>query len=593
MSCVTITCRCLRKLPSDLLNALDLTEAIAQKEAAVVHTPPASELQLLQQELREVIGECNLDKHNRLIARELVKHVLSSACNKVGLNGSFFLSNSAQGCRASASPEGKHELGGVSERLLKSDTDRSTSFVNYRDEKRDSMVSFMSVESEGSRGESFMSQYSSVDRMAPHTGHDSGIDMPVSRYSRETTAFGSQQASTAESDNGIIQQVAKKLVKKALHLACKRCEAMFRRSSIDYLVASTKRMRITDSPSPPPPTLFEEDCLDTTQARDSGSDCTEVHVEDKREDSPTPNWRNRGTKRARSESHDVFMMKELQRFRETQLVEHDHTEEDTDSTTRRTLAVPRGRTSRRFLQPHSPGGMHSLVSGMSRISIAEGNSESDNDNCASDPDEEYTILNAVTKRVPTPVSPSSGDFGKSDNNSTIDDIKGGTDGSSLKFGEELSGTTISSESATQGPMKPELAVNGTMIQDQERYTPEVLLKTEQRPGLPSSSTPIEIHMRPEEAQASPDSSLHFISNVDFFIVVHSHPVPGVCQKFLCNNTNEVNLMYHCWLFPEIPFDPTITVSEQLSLGIFVPEGVQPVHLDLDDAGSAFYFLDQR
>jgi len=36
-----------------------------------------------------------------------------------------------------------------------------------------------------------------------------------------------------------------------------------------------------------------------------------------------------------------------------------------------------------------------------------------------------------------------------------------------------------------------------------------------------------------------------------------------------------------------------TRSDWLEMGVFQPLGVQPVHLDLQDAGVTFYFLDPR
>ena len=65
-----------------------------------------------------------------------------------------------------------------------------------------------------------------------------------------------------------LQMVAKKLVKKVLHLACKKWESMNRRSSIDYLIASTKRLKIA---SPPPPLTVPEESTEYEKGKECRS----------------------------------------------------------------------------------------------------------------------------------------------------------------------------------------------------------------------------------------------------------------------------------------------------------------------------------
>ena len=85
-----------------------------------------------------------------------------------------------------------------------------------------------------------------------------------------------------------------------------------------------------------------------------------------------------------------------------------------------------------------------------------------------------------------------------------------------------------------------------------------------------------------------NSEDHFVDQtVDFYYIIHSQPVPGLCQKFLCDNMDEINLVFHCWLFQEAPFDPEETFVDQLDMGIFESQGVQPVHQDLLDSGIEF------
>ena len=81
--------------------------------------------------------------------------------------------------------------------------------------------------------------------------------------------------------------------------------------------------------------------------------------------------------------------------------------------------------------------------------------------------------------------------------------------------------------------------------------------------------------------------------VDFFFMVHTCPPPGLCQKFTCSNYNEINLLFHCWLFKDAPCDPSVTVSAKLEMGVFKPKNVKPVHLDLLDAGVPFNYMEER
>ena len=83
------------------------------------------------------------------------------------------------------------------------------------------------------------------------------------------------------------------------------------------------------------------------------------------------------------------------------------------------------------------------------------------------------------------------------------------------------------------------------------------------------------------------------NSTDFFIVFHPFPPPSPCQKFLCDNMDEINLVYHCWMCPDAPYSEDYTHTEQLPMGIFEAEGVKPVHQDLKDAGVAFGCLEER
>ena len=84
-----------------------------------------------------------------------------------------------------------------------------------------------------------------------------------------------------------------------------------------------------------------------------------------------------------------------------------------------------------------------------------------------------------------------------------------------------------------------------------------------------------------------------VPDIDMFIVIHAYPPPSVCQKFLCYKDNEVNLMYHFWLFPDAPLEDSHVRQEALEMGVFHPLGVTPVHQNLRDGGVAFHYMDHR
>ena len=112
---------------------------------------------------------------------------------------------------------------------------------------------------------------------------------------------------------------------------------------------------------------------------------------------------------------------------------------------------------------------------------------------------------------------------------------------------------------------------------------------------PDGSPPIQSHSR--DSIPGTDYSIpvtnHSVPGMDYYVMVHPSPPPGVCQKFLCNNYNEVNVLYHSWLFGDVAYDPSITLLESVSMGLFDTVGIAPVHLDLKDAGIAFGYLEER
>eukprot|EP01126_Amoeba_proteus_P015260 TRINITY_DN1684_c0_g1_i10.p1 TRINITY_DN1684_c0_g1~~TRINITY_DN1684_c0_g1_i10.p1 ORF type:complete len:201 (-),score=27.88 TRINITY_DN1684_c0_g1_i10:216-818(-) len=80
---------------------------------------------------------------------------------------------------------------------------------------------------------------------------------------------------------------------------------------------------------------------------------------------------------------------------------------------------------------------------------------------------------------------------------------------------------------------------------------------------------------------------------EFYVMIHSTPILSQCQHFLCNNTNEVNMMYHSWAFPDVPFAFETDIGTTLWMGLFGTKSIRPVHLDLMEGGIAFDCLKPR
>ena len=402
-----------------------------------------------------------------------------------------------------------------------------------------------------------------------------------------------------------LRMVAKRLVKKVLHLVCKKWESMNRRSSIDYLIASTKRLKIA-SPSPPP-TVLEEG---TEYEEGKGVLILQLPAEVVGRGGPSPvDDGGRRKKRNRSQSHDIMMMKELERFRAAQLGlgQQERTE--------RQFAKPRWVTpwERDGISSHGRGGsphLHpmeavgSLISDIRQLSIAEMQSESGaEDGCSSS--EEYTILSPITK-------PSASVSG-SDSEPSHSPMPPPNSPTVLLPGKEVGWRPLSPlvRQTMASPVPPllkgfdchlipqpvtsrlEELTTCTSPEFQEHLTvpPNLLDQSE-----PSRSVKEDIVML--GSHSSPAGLPSFFPGpptlkLDYYSIIHSCPPPGLCQKFLCGNTDEVNLIYHCWFYPDAPCDPNFSTTHMLSMGVFSPQGVAPVHQNLQDAGVAFHHLHPR
>lgn len=557
--------RYLEKLPQDVLSALDLGHLTGSLTAP----PPPSPLHLLSQRIIS-----NLHSHSglspdlqlRAIARELVKFSLASALTKLGLTTTHTLSGNIQvelSQQLNISSWQKHPQCGF----------EGTAFTSYErqvcnQDKRPSVVSLNSLSSMESE-EPETSVLTSSRMLKTLSIQVEGTVIEEVEFEDE---WREEEERRVEED--VLQLAAKKIVKKALHLACKKWESVNRRSSIDYLIASTKRLKIA-SPSPPPTLPEEEKVLYEYGVAASIRPPTGWDTS-----SPIPDA-SHGKKRSRSESHDIMMMKELEVFRKTQMMLGQNVGERVIAKPCRTAARGGGGKDRdsafkRDSSPfHQQESMGDLISDIHRLCIQKADSESE-ECCSSE--EDYTLLSGVTKPatsdsdtaspIPPPNSPTSLQVHRGGLNRCPSPLLQNMLPSALKQiprWESYAGSSVDEEHVTC-----------TSPEFQQKFSTM---------GVATASPSRDPFLIIPKDSPVPD--------MDYYIIVHTRPPPGLCQKFLCGNTNEVNLLYHCWLYPDIPCDSTVVCSEHLSMGVFQPRGVTPVHQDLQDAGVAFCTLQPR
>eukprot|EP01102_Stenamoeba_stenopodia_P012189 TRINITY_DN3814_c0_g1_i1.p1 TRINITY_DN3814_c0_g1~~TRINITY_DN3814_c0_g1_i1.p1 ORF type:complete len:320 (+),score=55.70 TRINITY_DN3814_c0_g1_i1:99-1058(+) len=91
-------------------------------------------------------------------------------------------------------------------------------------------------------------------------------------------------------------------------------------------------------------------------------------------------------------------------------------------------------------------------------------------------------------------------------------------------------------------------------------------------GLPWWKTQVETQLRTEMIPE------------DFMIVVHAHPELSVCQHFLCDERDEINIMPHPWLFgTRNGFEfGTSDIQDVVFMGVYDPKGVREAHQTLGD-----------
>ena len=548
---------CLQKLPPDLLNALDLNDVFVTKKQREdgMATTQDSRLESLEERIDSVLmgQSLSLEQRYRLIAREMAWAALSTAYNRLGMNGRSLPLGLGMNDTGYDHSQAEEEWREEEEEVEEEVEEGAHCGVTIRIEDM--------LECHEIMQDSLMHEMNNVSELPQCSGSSSSSERRTLKPRRDQSHTGLDLGEEEEQGGQHLRMVAKKLVRCAIRMACKQWESFNRRSSIEYLIASTKRMRISDSPTPSP--LLEELASPSKAAIPRP-----VESDDRLDDGPLSSSRS-GKKRGRSESHDVFFMKELEKFRETRLGE----QKEELNISRPRKAIPKGKASQdgALLQPpSSPHRRRSsspraspdinlcvLTSNIGRMSIAEAPVESD---CEEDTDD-YVIINAVTKSPDLDL----------------------TDQAACTAQEShVPLTTRPVERNRESGICADRTTRQKLwVAPNER----ILLSKMNVSQNSTNCSPALVDRSKQQAVSIP--------NMDLFIIVHSYPKPGLCQKFLCDNANEVNLMYHCWLYPDVPFDPQVVLTDQVAMGIFSPQGVRPVHLDLVDAGIPFQFLDHR
>lgn len=479
-------CSYIQKLPSDLLNALDLEHIFSSRPIGSISQAPT--VQILY------TSSCT-EKHHTIstVARMLIGNVLQSACQH-----------------------------------LKSDVNTNTRYNGYKANHQELDVhskdcDFFSTQEIDSYAHTLRSIHSTKN-MSYHHKFASAVDVPDQE----------------------IRIVAKKLVNKTLHIACKTIESLDRRSSIEYLIASTKRPKVARSPSPPPSLFDITEEREDNQITPHSFEIPQVLI-GKVERSETPEvHKNKklGLKRKRSKSHDVAMQ-DTDNYEKKLSIEKETADKHLMSEENRKLHNPHQKTfSTRGVNENR------LTSRMKRLSI-----EADSEPGV---DENYTILSSVTIKESDELVDVSREHEQTH-----------THGHSLL--QDCETKTFPSD-------YPGLGILSSLNSDDDAHKS---LKSD-TPELPP------VNLNGSTAVTSCD-----MHDLDLFIIIHSCPHPSPCQKFLCNNQDEVNLVYHCWVYKDSPFDPAITLTSKVDMGIFEPCLVQPVHLELHDSGIPFLFLDER
>ncbi|KAH3745125.1 Acyl-CoA synthetase family member 4 [Pelomyxa schiedti] len=96
-------------------------------------------------------------------------------------------------------------------------------------------------------------------------------------------------------------------------------------------------------------------------------------------------------------------------------------------------------------------------------------------------------------------------------------------------------------------------------------------------------TPMDRGAFPPELIENVDMTL--ASSTPIYAMVHRRPPIGPCQHFSCDSFNEINMMYHFWLYSDQKFE-NLEIQEEVEMGIFCTQNVTPAHLPHSDPKTA-------
>ncbi len=341
-------------------------------------------------------------------------------------------------------------------------------------------------------------------------------------------------------EDELFRKLAQKLVRKIIHAAYTRLDPLSREDSIDELVTNTKRLKITFSPSYTPPLepveIKEPSCqleLAVNKiANERGS------ISPNQLSAPNSGLFSIGTQEGCIEDSSNNRKKRQRSASHEANMEKDMDKIRYKFKSKLQISIDCEECDIQVkpsieepLTTNQWRSVTDIITDIRKLSIMEvEEQDKDEEDKDEEDDSNYTILEAVTKPTITP----------------FPDVQITMEDSNINCAQDTSSTEHFLSSFPVSPTIPQVFTHSSVVDD-----------------------------------------------LDYYIVIHSFPPTSQCQKFLCNNENEVNLMFHCWLFKDMPYDPTISATEQMDMGVFEPEGVSPIHLDLVDSGVSFYYMEPR
>ena len=533
--------RCLQQLPADLIRALDLESELPKS--------------------RELV---------RATAKQLVQSVLRAACSRLAMEAPAATPAGSAWRYASHGPAAMTMTGQY----------RVTARTAARDRNKFMMDTSAATITLGAEGQgNRRMEVSPVPVEMDMCGNvSSSVDMETenntSTRCRPRVQFADPTipSQVTVSDKKIAaarRGLAKRLVLKCISAACHRM-AETRRDSLEYLISSTKRMRIS-SPN------------EELASANTVSSPAEVQVER----SVTPEsmkMQKLRKKRGRSESHEVNSLTDYHMI--TRHFQNMAMTAGSGGSDRKGAGQSCGRSDGDDGSNHLLGALTEHL-GMMTIDEGESDTESEETNesppaFAADGSRKGGVASGSSSTFHLAISP--------DTCTARADITAPPNTPSL-FGSATPLFALPSSNTAGLPnTTPSLFGGASATPNTAGLLPNT---TPSQFTSPPDATPSPFTATPLPTDPRRTANIGSVPGMDLYAVIHSCPPRGMCQKFLCNNHDEINLVYHCWLFGAMSYDPNIALSDVLAMGVFDPSGIKPVHLELQDAGAAFGHLENR